>query len=87
MARHPKATTAAINAATLLMAFNQEIESVANNVRNGNWQSIPKDLLATGTGISNGHIDSTQAAISVASKVGAYAFNKIAKHFAKFKVM
>ena len=92
MRRHPSMTTKAVNLASLAIAFNQEIGSAVQNFQNGTWFSNPQaalnELLAKSTGIhTDGSINSQETSISVLSKIGGFAFNKVSKFFIRrFKV-
>jgi len=80
--RHPKAITQAVNITSALIAFNQEITGAVTRLEAGDIKNIPGELLFRSVGIDGtGHIDSNQLMVSVTSKVGGYAFNKLSKFF------
>lgn len=88
MAKHPKALTKAVNALGLIIAFNQEIGQAIQDVQNGSYFNDPVNALNRlkfkSLGIDNfGTVNPAQLSASITSKVGGYAFVKIAKFFTK----
>lgn len=92
MRKHPKFLTKLIHGLGAAIAFNQEIGSVVNKVKDGTWMTNPQaalqDLLYVSTGVTpQGTILPQQTTASIFSKIGGYAFIKTAMFFKKhFKV-
>jgi hypothetical protein len=84
--RHPKLLTRAVNATGALIAFNREIGSVVTDFQSGNLMANPhgslQNLLYASVGITpDGSLNNAALQASIVSKVGGYAFVKIAKFF------
>jgi hypothetical protein len=79
----PKLATRAVNAATLLIMFNQEIGTAAKDFQSGTTFNNPEgalgNLLWSATGIQGSQVDINQLRTSITSKVGGFAFGKAAK--------
>jgi hypothetical protein len=78
--------TKGIHLAGAGIAFNQEIGAVVTDVQNGKFITNPQqallDLLYASTGVqANGQIQPAQTTTSILSKVGGYAFVKVAMFF------
>jgi hypothetical protein len=84
--------TRLINGVSILIAFNREIGQVSSDFQAGTFQTNPagalQNLLSAATGVTpSGTINYTALTASAYSKIGGYAFGKIAKAFVKhFKI-
>lgn len=84
----PKLLTKAITVGGLLIAFNPEIGSLSNSFQSGEIfrdpQNAFRQLAYNSVGIDGqGNLDTSKLVASLTSKVGGYAFVKVAKWFVR----